>query len=173
MKKLDFDDWILEHYEEDEDRPGIYFNDPYVVDEYNNVKEHTIDKVVNHYLEYYAKEGKITWGVDRILQEEDINEEELTEVVFAIDEIVLSELATGEAPQCMIIGNLLYHNICEFYNSTNIPTNPEGDFDGSLLNMHPAIYEVLREWLEFYSPFMIWDLNTGAEDFWECFVYSQ
>ena len=116
---------------------------------------------------------KITWGVDRILQEEDLDETGLNEIIFSIDEEILSELATGEAPQCMIVGNLLYHNICEFYGSTNIPTNPEGDFDGSLLNIHPGIYKPLKEWFDFYSPFMLWELDSSPEDFWDCFVYTK
>jgi len=167
MEKIDFDEWILEHYEEDKNRTGYFFNIPYIIDEYDRIKEYTTDEIINHYLEYYTKAGKITWNRDKVLGK--IDEDAVTQIIFGIDEIILGELDTGESPQPMLVGNILFHNICEFFNSTNIPINPEGDFDGALLNIHPIIYETLKEWLGFYHPFMNWK-DCNIEDFWECFV---
>jgi len=113
-EKLKYDDWIVKYFEEDEETPGKFYDKPYVLDKHGRINEHNTDEVVNIYLEYFAKKGKVTWGPGNVLQDEDVNEEELIKIIYQIDEEILSELDTGETCLPMIAGNIMRHNICEF-----------------------------------------------------------
>ena len=166
-QKLIFDDWIVKYFEADEETTGKYYDSPYQFDEHGRILEYNENEVVDKYLEYFSKKGKVTWGPGNLLEE--VDADELTKIIYQIDEEILGELDTGETPLAMIAGNLMRHNICEFYNSTNIPTNPKGTFKRSLLNIHPTIFMLLREWLEFYHPFINWK-DSNEEDFWECII---
>ena len=149
-EKLIFDEWLKNRYEKIPDK-----KDKYVA---KDGTEYKTDEVVNEYLEYFNTK---IWGPDKVWKDEDMREDEIIKVVFSIDEEILTELDTGEAPHPMIVGNLLNHNICEFYNSTCIPT------DGT--SLHPVISLILVEWLNMYDDFIDWK-DSSEKDFWECFI---
>ena len=149
LTKLSFDKWIENRYVK---IPG---RERYSDEEKDEI---SVDKVVNEYLEYYNTKEH---GPNEVWDENDINEEEITKIIFSIDEEILSELDTGEAPHAMVVGNLLNHNICEFYSSTVIPTSSDKD-------IHPTLNIILIEWLDVYEDFINWK-DTSEEDFWSCF----
>ena len=150
-EKLHFDEWIKNRYKKIPDKERYVSR----VEEI----EYKVDDVVNEYLEYYNTK---LWGKDKIWKEGEINEGELIKVVFSIDEEILSELDTGESPHPMIVGNLLNHNICEFCNSSVIPTDSRSN------DIHPTVSFVLIEWLNTYADFINWNMSI-EEDFWNCF----
>jgi len=151
VKKLDFDVWLKDRYER---IPG----DIEKYTKYSDKKEFNVDQVINEYLEYFNTRT----NEEKIWEDADIKEDEITKIIFAFDEEIIGELDTGEAPHPMVIGKIMNHNICAFYDSSCIPKNPDEE------DIHPIIYDILNEWLDTYEDIINW--NEGNEDdFWECF----
>ena len=164
MEKLQFDDWAKDRFEHFPSKKGeFYIRYPYNVSEVDTLPKLPLNEVVDEYLDYFQSQGKIGENVT------DLQLNELKKRIWFFDEEIVAELDTGEVSHFHAVGNLMNTNICELYGTINIPTNPNKEYEGSLMNIHPQILEVLTAW--WVNALPLFNFDTGSEeDFWECFV---